>query len=59
MINTKIDMFDTAILRELQNNGRVTIIELSELVGLSPSPVARRLHNLEKAFYYRVHRVTR
>ena len=49
MINTNIDKFDTAILRELQKNGRATIIELSQLVGLSPSPVARRLHNLEEA----------
>jgi Lrp/AsnC family leucine-responsive transcriptional regulator len=49
MINTNIDKFDTAILRELQKNGRATIIELSQLVGLSPSPVARRLHNLEKS----------
>ena len=49
MINTKIDIFDTAILRELQNNGRASIIELSQIVGLSPSPVARRLHNLEEA----------
>ncbi|MDT2073932.1 MAG: Lrp/AsnC family transcriptional regulator [Planktomarina sp.] len=49
MINTKIDIFDTGILRELQNNGRASIIELSQIVGLSPSPVARRLHNLEQA----------
>ena len=49
MINTKIDIFDTGILRELQNNGRASIIELSQIVGLSPSPVARRLHNLEEA----------
>ena len=49
MRNTKIDIFDTGILRELQNNGRASIIELSQIVGLSPSPVARRLHNLEQA----------
>ena len=47
MINTKIDKLDTAILRELQKDGRATIIDLSERIGLSPSPVARRLHNLE------------
>jgi Lrp/AsnC family leucine-responsive transcriptional regulator len=47
MQSTKYDALDTAILRELQKDGRATIIELSDRVGLSPSPVARRLHNLE------------
>ena len=46
---TKYDNLDAAILRELQKNGRATITDLSERVGLSPSPVARRLHNLEEA----------
>jgi len=46
---TKYDRFDVSILRELQKDGRATITDLSERVGLSPSPVARRLHNLEDA----------
>jgi Lrp/AsnC family leucine-responsive transcriptional regulator len=46
---TSNDDFDTAILRELQKDGRATITDLSDRVGLSPSPVARRLHNLEQA----------
>jgi Lrp/AsnC family leucine-responsive transcriptional regulator len=46
---TNCDNYDAAILRELQKDGRATIIELSERVGLSPSPIARRLHKLEKA----------
>ena len=45
----KYDNLDAVILRELQKNGRATITDLSERVGLSPSPVARRLHNLEEA----------
>jgi Lrp/AsnC family leucine-responsive transcriptional regulator len=46
---TNYDNIDAAILRELQKDGRATITDLSERVGLSASPVARRLHNLEEA----------
>tara|TARA_B100000700_G_scaffold245774_1_gene274361 strand:- start:2970 stop:3437 length:468 start_codon:yes stop_codon:yes gene_type:complete len=46
---TKYDNFDAAILRGLQKDGRATITDLSERIGLSSSPVARRLHNLEEA----------
>ena len=44
---TKIDAYDAAILRALAKDGRMTINDLSERVGLSPSPVARRLRQLE------------
>lgn len=47
MTSTKIDAFDTAILRVLQKEGRITVNDLSERIGLSPSPVARRLRALE------------
>ena len=46
---TKIDEFDRKILRALQQDGRLTILELSDRVGLSPSPVSRRLKALEEA----------
>lgn len=42
-----LDRFDRDILRALQAEGRLTIQDLSERVGLSPSPVARRLKRLE------------
>ncbi|MFN3844321.1 MAG: Lrp/AsnC family transcriptional regulator [Paracoccaceae bacterium] len=45
----KMDSHDRALLRALQTNGRATINELAEKVGLSPSPVARRLRILEEA----------
>lgn len=48
-IITKTDSHDRALLRALQTNGRATINELAEKVGLSPSPVARRLRILEEA----------
>jgi Lrp/AsnC family leucine-responsive transcriptional regulator len=44
-----IDKIDRAILRELQKNGRISIQELSEKVGLSPSPCSRRVRLLEAA----------
>lgn len=44
---TNIDTYDAAILRALAQDGRMTINDLSDRVGLSPSPVARRLRRLE------------
>lgn len=44
----QIDTIDRSILRELQRNGRISIQDLSERVGLSPSPCARRVRILEK-----------
>lgn len=41
------DEFDLRILRCLARDGRLTVQGLSEAVGLSPSPVARRLARLE------------
>ena len=49
MKNTNIDHLDLSILQMLQRNGRATINEVSESVGLSPSPVARRVRLLEEA----------
>lgn len=47
MPNSKIDSVDRRILAELQSDGRMTNQELSEKVGLSPSPCLRRLRQLE------------
>ncbi|MBB6427862.1 Lrp/AsnC family transcriptional regulator [Sphingopyxis sp. JAI128] len=41
------DAFDRRILAALQNDGRMTNQELSEKIGLSPSPCLRRLKQLE------------
>lgn len=48
-MSVSLDRFDTDILRILQQDGRATINDLAERVGLSPSPVARRLRRLEQA----------
>lgn len=43
----KIDDIDIKILNILQDNGRISNIELSSLVGISPSPCLRRLKALQ------------
>ena len=42
-----MDSKDRQILRALQQDGRMTNLELAERVNLSPSPCLRRLRNLE------------
>lgn len=44
-----LDRRDTQLLSALQQNGRRSVVELAELVGLSPTPCARRLKQLEDA----------
>ncbi|MDW6023307.1 Lrp/AsnC family transcriptional regulator [Mesorhizobium sp. BAC0120] len=44
-----LDAIDRKILRILQADGKISIGELAEKVGLSPSPCARRIRLLEKA----------
>jgi DNA-binding Lrp family transcriptional regulator len=44
-----MDDIDRKILAELQRDGRLTVTQLSERIGLSLSPCQRRLRALEKA----------
>lgn len=44
-----MDELDRKILAELQQNGRLTVTELGERIGLSVSPCQRRLRALESA----------
>lgn len=44
-----LDRIDFNILRYLQNNARMSNTELSDAVGLSPSPCLRRVKALEKS----------
>jgi len=46
-----LDDIDYRILRALQRDARLTHQELSEKVGLSPSPCARRIRKLEAEGY--------
>ena len=45
----KLDRLDKRILREIQRDGTITNLELAERIGLSPSPCARRVKQLEDA----------
>jgi len=47
-INKAIDRIDKNILFELQKNGRLSNVELSKRVGLSPTPCLERVKRLEK-----------
>ncbi|MBZ9992865.1 Lrp/AsnC family transcriptional regulator [Mesorhizobium sp. BH1-1-4] len=43
----KLDKIDIKILSQLQKNGRVTNVELADLVSLSPSPCLMRVKKLQ------------
>jgi len=47
----KLDRTDIKILYELQKNGRITNVELAELVHLSPSPCLMRVKRLQSEGY--------
>ncbi len=44
-----LDPIDLRILDRLQQDGRITNVELSKAIGLSPSPCLRRVRELEEA----------
>ena len=43
----KFDRFDVKILDALQRDGRLSVVDLAESIGLSPTPCARRIKALE------------
>lgn len=44
----QIDEFDVRLIQTLQREGRLSVQDLSQRVGLSPTPVLRRMRRLEK-----------
>ena len=44
----KLDIIDLKILRALQENSKITNIELSKIVGLSAAQTLGRVQKLEK-----------
>lgn len=48
-LKAELDQIDWKILRELQDDGRITNIELSRRVGISAPPCLRRVRRLEQA----------
>lgn len=55
MVMLKLDRTDRLILEVMQQNGRISNLELAERVGLSPSPCSRRVKQLEDAGFIRRH----
>jgi DNA-binding Lrp family transcriptional regulator len=49
MRQAKLDKIDRKILRDLQENGRITNVELAQNVGISAPPCLRRVRALEEA----------
>lgn len=45
----RLDRIDARILEELQRDGRRTVVELAERIGLSGTPCARRIRQLEES----------
>lgn len=48
----KLDRIDIKILYELQKNGRITNVELAELVNLSPNPCLMRVKKPQAEGYF-------
>lgn len=46
--NAKLDATDIQILVTLQKNGRISNSQLSDIIGLSPSPCLARVNRLER-----------
>ena len=55
-LKANLDSIDWKILRELQDDGRMTNVELSKRVGISAPPCLRRVKRLEDAGIIRGYR---
>lgn len=53
MRRVKLDRIDRRILRDLQNDGRMTNVELAKRAGISAPPCLRRVRALEEAGFIR------
>jgi DNA-binding Lrp family transcriptional regulator len=52
----RLDAIDWQILQELQEDGRITNVDLARRVGISPPPCLRRMRALEQAGYIKGYR---
>jgi len=53
MRRVKLDRIDLRILKDLQDNGRITNVDLARRAGISAPPCLRRVRALEEAGYIR------
>jgi DNA-binding Lrp family transcriptional regulator len=51
LLPARLDPIDRKILKELQDDGRITNVELARRVGISAPPCLRRVRALEEAGY--------
>lgn len=55
-MSRQLDAIDLKILHELQEDGRITNVELAKRVGISPPPCLRRVRALEEEGYIQGYR---
>ena len=55
-VPARLDAIDRQILKELQDDGRITNVELARRVGISAPPCLRRVRALEQAGYIKGYR---
>jgi DNA-binding Lrp family transcriptional regulator len=55
-VPARLDNIDRHILKELQDDGRITNVELARRVGISAPPCLRRVRALEEAGYIKGYR---
>jgi len=53
---SRLDALDRQILTELQNDGRITNVELARRIGISAPPCLRRMRALEEAGFIKGYR---
>jgi DNA-binding Lrp family transcriptional regulator len=53
MERVKLDRVDLSILRDLQESGRMTNVELAKRAGITPPPCLRRVRALEESGFIR------
>jgi DNA-binding Lrp family transcriptional regulator len=55
-VPARLDAIDRKILKELQDDGRITNVELAQRVGISAPPCLRRVRALEEAGFIKGYR---
>ena len=56
ILPARLDAIDRKILKELQDDGRITNVELAKRVGISAPPCLRRVRALEEAGFIKSYR---
>src|SRR6187551_591408 len=55
-LSSRLDAIDWKILKEMQDDGRITNVELAKRVGISAPPCLRRVRALEEAGFIKGYR---